>query len=140
MPIHKKLAPFVIVLIAAIGVFAYARHERVVPLAPHVSDAVAAAATAHATLKVGDTAYPIDVSPNDTLIEAMRALAAASTFTFTGRDYPGLGFFVDSINGKKNADGMYWILYVNGIVAPTGVSATVVHAGDTIEWKYEKSY
>jgi len=70
----------------------------------------------------------------------MRALASTSSFTFAGRDYPSLGFFVDSINGQKNAGGRYWILYVNDVSATNGVSSTVLQAGDLIEWKYEKGY
>ena len=141
MPIYKKLAPFVIVLVAVVGVFAYAQ-ERVATPPSGVSDAVASEATASATLSVGGIAYPITVAQGATVIDAMRSLAASSafTFTFTGREYPGLGFFVDSINGEENAGGTYWILYVNSVSATVGAGATEVHAGDTIEWRYEKSY
>ncbi|MFA5997985.1 MAG: DUF4430 domain-containing protein [Candidatus Paceibacterota bacterium] len=139
MPTYKKLAPFVIALAAAVGVFAYAP-ERVATPSPDVSDAVASEATANTTLSVGGVAYPITVAQGETVIDAMRALASSSTFTFIGREYPALGFFVDSINGQENAGGMYWILYINGVSATVGAGATEVHAGDTVEWKYEKSY
>ena len=82
----------------------------------------------------------VHVTSNETVIEAMRALASTTAFTFVGHDYPGLGFFVDSINGTTNANGKYWILYINGVPATAGVSTATVRAGDTVEWKYEKGY
>lgn len=70
----------------------------------------------------------------------MEAYAEKSDFSFSGRDFPGLGFFVEEINGKKNANGSYWFLYVNGTSSETGVSQTRVREGDSIEWRYEKSH
>ncbi len=129
---HKYLAPFVIVLIViSSGVFAFVSYERSVPQPTTTVPATA-------TFTVDGTAYPVEVYEGETVIEAMRALAAAGTLAFTGRDYPALGFFVDSINRQQNADGRYWFLYVNGVSASAGASATVVNAGDTVEWKYEK--
>ena len=93
-----------------------------------------------ATFKVGDKIYQIDVTPNETVVDAMRSLASTSDFSYTGKDYPGLGVFVDSINGQKGENGMYWILYVNGTTSANGVSATTLKTGDVIEWKYEKSF
>ncbi len=69
----------------------------------------------------------------------MRSLASSSNFTFAGREYPSLGFFVESINGKKGTNGYYWFLYVNGKSSDTGASETHLKTGDVIEWKYEKS-
>ena len=53
---------------------------------------------------------------------------------------PGMGAFVESINGQRNTNGFYWILYVNGTSSPTGASQTLVHANDSLEWRYEKGY
>ena len=64
----------------------------------------------------------------------------ATDFVFTGHEYPSMGMFVDSINGKKNTGGYYWIFYVNGKSSQYGISSAVVHPGDTIEWKYERGY
>lgn len=93
-----------------------------------------------ATFKVGDKTYQIDITPNETVIGAMRSLASAGEFTFTSSEYPGLGEFVDSINGQKGVGGMYWILYVNDTTSASGVSATTLKTGDVIEWKYEKGF
>lgn len=75
-----------------------------------------------------------------TVLDTMNAFAVPGELSFSGRDFPGLGFFVEEINGTRSADGYYWILYVNGTSSQTGVSETAVSAGDVIEWKYEKGY
>ena len=90
-----------------------------------------------ATLAIGRNRYQIPAN-NSAVLDAMNELSSTRDFKFTGKDYPSLGFFVESINGKKNADGFYWILYVNGKSSDLGVSQAKIRAGDTIEWKYEK--
>lgn len=135
MHIRRHFA-FLCIALAAIGVFAYARQEGPAPSAP----AAAPAAAERASLIVGEASYPLAVSAGGTLIGAMNALASSSGFAFTGREYPGLGFFVDSINGRANAGGKYWILYVNGVSSPVGASEAPVRAGDVFEWRYEKGY
>jgi len=74
-----------------------------------------------------------------TVLEAMYAHQAAGGFTFTGKEHPSLGFFVETINGRGAADGKYWFLYINGESSPTGASDTNVSRGDTIEWRYKKA-
>ena len=69
-----------------------------------------------------------------TVLDAMRALAAESELSFSGRDFPGLGFFVEEINGKRNENGYYWILRINGELSGKGVSQARVETGDIIEW------
>ncbi len=73
------------------------------------------------------------------LLSAMQA-ATSDGLVFTGKEYPSLGFFVESINGKHAEDGYYWFLYVNDKSSNAGVSETTVHAGDLIEWRYKQSY
>jgi hypothetical protein len=84
----------------------------------------------------------IPVQASSTALEAMASFEESSQhrFTYTGHDYPGLGFFVDSINGKANANGLYWFLYVNGESSDTGASQTLLHPGDVVEWRYERSH
>lgn len=86
------------------------------------------------------TAVTFSAETRGTVLEVMQTRAEKGEFSFSGRDFPGLGFFVEEINGKRNANGYYWILYVNGTSSQTGVSQTVLSAGDVIEWKYEKGY
>ncbi|MDO8593638.1 MAG: DUF4430 domain-containing protein [bacterium] len=114
--------------------FAYTYQEGSVP------QTISVPASARATFVVGDKTYEVPVAPDETVIRAMRSLALAGDFIYTSRQHPGLGEFVDSINGAKNAGGMYWMLYINGVSASAGASATLLHAGDVIEWRYEKSF
>jgi hypothetical protein len=117
-------------------------HEPAASIEASVSSSppVSTSTVARATVKAGDKTYFVPVTQGETVTAAMRALASTSDFIFTGRDYPGMGEFIDSINGMKNAGGLYWILYVNGVSASSGASAMTVNADDVIEWKYEKSY
>ena len=92
------------------------------------------------TLSVAGTSYGVYAPVGATVLDAMRRLASTTGFAFTGHESSGLGLFVDSINGKKSADGSYWFLYVNGKSSDTGTSATTLKAGDTVEWRYEKNY
>jgi hypothetical protein len=152
------------ITLALVGMFTYVRHENAVtplaspieatttplvslPTAPRTivtpiatSSTLGTPTIANATLIIGKNTYPLTVREGETVIEAMRFLEAENVLTFTGRDYPALGMFIDSINGEKNANGNYWILYINDISATSGVSAEVIHAGDRIEWKYNKDY
>lgn len=90
-------------------------------------------------LVAGEAEY-VDVLPEgSTVLEAMEHLRSEG-FTFEGREYPSLGFFVESINGKKASSGYYWIFYMNGKQSGTGISQTPVSGGDTIEWRLEAAY
>lgn len=124
-----------VVVVVLATIFLYLPRESVSPNLPLTESAVA-----HATLKIGEKTYSVLVTPGETLLDAMTVLVPTSDLTFTGRDYPSLGFFVESINGIKNEKGMYWILYVNGTTSASGVSATTLKTRDIIEWKYEKGY
>lgn len=99
----------------------------------------AAPAKVGVTIKVGSATYAVPFTDGDTALDAMRSAKGAG-FTFAGRDYAGLGFFVDSIDGKKDTDDYYWILYLNGATSTLGASAQKVHQFDIVEWRYEKDY
>jgi hypothetical protein len=92
------------------------------------------------TISVASTSYPVFVPPGATVLDAMNAAASSTSLTFTGRDYPSLGFFVDSIDSKEGGNGYAWIFYVNGKQSQTGISSTLLHSGDSVEWRYEKNY
>lgn len=105
--------------------------------------AESAAATAHSSdvsLTAGSTSYAMPFAAGASVLDLMRAAAASSSFTFTGHDYPGLGFFVDAIDGVDAAKGSHWFLYVNGVSSETGASQTMLHPGDEVEWRYERDH
>lgn len=45
--------------------------------------------------------------------------------------------FVKSIDGRENADPIYWTLYANGAMAQVGAKDYMTKTGDTLEWRYE---
>lgn len=81
--------------------------------------------------------YQIPVSGN-TVLSSMEALAASGEFSFSGREYPGLGLFVEEIGGLKSADGFYWTLFVDGILSEQGASSARVSQDSVVEWRYQK--
>lgn len=92
------------------------------------------------TIFVEGISYPVYAAEGATVLDAMREAAASSSLAFSGREYPSLGFFIESVNGKENADGFYWFLYLNGASSDTGASQTLLHPGDSVEWKYKRNY
>jgi len=93
-----------------------------------------------ATFKIDGVSISVPVHGGEKVIDAMRTAASAGHLTFTTREYPGMGQFIDSINGKKNENGTYWILYINDTSSTLGASTASIGPGDTVEWRYKNSY
>lgn len=55
-----------------------------------------------------------------------------------GKDFPGVGKFVISINGIAPDQNHFWAFYVNGKQAEVGASNYITKNGDLIEWRLEK--
>ncbi len=81
--------------------------------------------------------YAFLASATSSVETAMQAKRAEASLSYETRDYPTLGSFLESINGVRNANGAYWMLYVNGARSSVGMSQAVVVSGDRIEWRYE---
>lgn len=90
------------------------------------------------TLVAGSAKYSFATPEDATLYEGMQALASTTSFIFTSKKYQDLGYLIESINGKANADGFYWTLYINGAYATVGASTYIPKSNDIIAWKYEK--
>jgi len=97
--------------------------------------------TISTVLTVDGTSYTANVPINSTVYDMMNAIADESLhFTFGGTNFgPGMGFFVDSINGKKedHKNKLYWVYKINGKKAMVGVSGYLVKEGDIISWALE---
>jgi len=93
------------------------------------------------TIFAGDRTYPLSVTSSTTVYEAMQLLQIDSRqpFTFSAKNYPGMGYFIEEINGIKNdtKTNTYWIMYVNGQSAQVGASQYILKPNDIITWKYE---
>ena len=92
-----------------------------------------------AALTISGTKYETAVKPGSSVYDLMSLLKAENKIDFSGKNYSGLGFFVEEINGvKNNPAGENWLYYVNGQPAPVGVSNYRIKNNDEIEWKYEE--
>jgi hypothetical protein len=89
----------------------------------------------HTTLLIGTSSYTLASTTSGTLIDAM---CVTNGISVTGRDYPGMGFFLTGINGIVSAHGYNWMVYVDGRQADTGASNIEVNDYKVIEWRYEK--
>lgn len=90
-------------------------------------------------IEIGDKSYKVKIVPNSTVYDAMKKLGEdkSSGFTFHSKEYSSLGNFVDSINGVPGTPGKYWLYYLNGKKASTGVSKNKIKSGDVVTWKQE---
>ncbi len=80
----------------------------------------------------------IPVLTPGTVLDAMRAYdATPATFSFATREYPGIGSFVEEVNGVREGGGMHWILYINGRTSDLGASQAQVRPGDRVLWRFE---
>ena len=103
----------------------------------------ARANTSHiAVLEVQDRRYESDISQNTSVYDFMVELQDTQDFQFSGRDFFGIGFFVEEINHVvENAqERVYWIFYINDQKAKVGISSYIIQPNDIITWKYEKAY
>lgn len=92
-----------------------------------------------AAMIISGVKYEAAVKPGSSVYEMMDLLKMENKINFSGKNYSGLGFFIEEINGLKNKPaGENWLYYVNGQPAQVGVSYYVIKTGDMIEWKYEK--
>lgn len=91
------------------------------------------------SLSIENARYELSVAENASVLDVMES-AAQQGFVYEKTNYPSLGTFVDSINGRTNKDGYYWFLYINGVSSGTGASQTTLKTGDVIEWKYKRSF
>lgn len=92
-----------------------------------------------AIMLIDSDKYEVNIKPGSSVYDLMNLLKAENKIDFSGKNYSGLGFFVESINGlKNNPTGENWVYYINGRPAPVGVSNHLIKNNDIIEWTYEK--
>lgn len=81
--------------------------------------------------------YTFIAEATGTVESLMQTQRALGSLTFTSKEYPTLGSFLESLQGTKNGNGKYWMLYINGSLSSVGMSHADVVPGDRIEWHYE---
>lgn len=88
-------------------------------------------------LEINNKKYETQIVEGESVFDFMKKLKAEGKITFESKKYPGMGEFIESINGIKNGE-QNWIYYVNGEKANIGISNYKLKSGDTIKWEYEK--
>lgn len=98
--------------------------------------------TISAVLFVQGQEYKLAVPRGSTVHDFMDTASTTLGLRFQGRDFGGIGFFVEEINGifQDQSQKMYWIYSINGQKSQVGVSQYRLQAGDIISWSYEKLY
>lgn len=89
------------------------------------------------TILAGETTAHLLSSPNTLFYNALIQERDAGKITFSGKNYPGLGFFVTDIGTLHSGNGKNLLYYINGKQASVGVSFYTLKDGDIIEWKLE---
>ncbi len=79
----------------------------------------------------------IHLEPNQIFYDALVQAKNAGKLEFSGKNYPGLGFFVTDIGTLHSGNGKSLIYYINGKESAVGVSSYTLKDGDIIEWKLE---
>jgi len=86
------------------------------------------------SIQMGYTKINLPLQLGNSIYDVLLAGQNAGRISFTGKNYPGLGFFVTSIGNLREGNGKYLIYNVNGIQASSGVSSYFPKSGDVIEW------
>ena len=128
------LIAFVLAAVALSAIFLYVSRDNIIL----ENFSAATGENLQISLKVGTQTYALGVEPGATVLQTMQKLSTESDFSFNGREFPGLGYFVEEINGIKGNADKFWAYYVNDILASVGVSQYVLKTGDIINFKYEK--
>ncbi len=136
----KRITFFVLLGAAAVLVgFSLRQPSVATPNIPDSLGNIEAQKTIPVTLIVEGTSYELRVIPGSSVYDVMKQAQTIKGLEFTGKDFSGIGYFVEEINGKRQdlSNRHFWIYYVNDQKAKAGISSVFVDNQDIIEWKYE---
>ena len=89
------------------------------------------------TIITDDTILRLISHRGQSLYDMLTLAKENNQIKFSGKMYPGLGFFVTDIGTLHSGDGKNLLYYINGKEATVGVSAYALQDGDIVEWKLE---
>lgn len=89
------------------------------------------------TLILGNQIINLSFEHNTLFYDALAQAKDEGKIIFSGKNYPGLGFFVTDIGTLHAGNGKNLLYYINGKQASVGVSSYTLKDGDIIEWKLE---
>ncbi len=95
--------------------------------------------TMRVSLEVRGKTVEIGLKENGSVYDMLVAAQKKGLISFSGRQFSGVGFFVEEIDGLRQdgRKGMYWIYAVNGTKAHVGVSSYELKEGDRVTFTYE---
>ena len=67
--------------------------------------------------------------------DSVLTLLEKSGVALEKRNFPGVGVFIEAINGVHNTGNYYWQFWVNGEYATVGASQYALRNGDEVLWK-----
>ncbi|MDD5627255.1 MAG: DUF4430 domain-containing protein [Patescibacteria group bacterium] len=83
--------------------------------------------------------FTLEFLPEETVYNLLEKLANQNEINLETKQYD-LGTLIEAIDGIKNGqDNKYWLYYVNGQMAPVGVTEQKVSPDDKIEFRFEES-
>lgn len=85
-------------------------------------------------LTAGDTTLSLQVTEGS-LLAILTLAKEHGEIAFSGKDYPGLGFFVTELGSLKEGNGKHLMYSINGKEASVGVSLYIPKAGDSVVWE-----
>lgn len=89
------------------------------------------------TFTIPQREFNITITEGASVYDLLSTIGQKENINFGFKNFSGLGFFVDSIDGVKSGSGKNWIYYINGKKAEEGISNYKLKAGDSILWKLE---
>lgn len=91
------------------------------------------------SLEVPGKTVDVGVREKGSVYDMLVAGQKEGLITFSGRQFSGVGFFVEEIDGRRQdgRKGLYWIYAVNGVKANVGVSSYVLKEDDRVTFTYE---
>jgi len=77
-----------------------------------------------------------DIIDGSTILDLMDSKSDTGDFSFSGKEFDGLGFFIESINGIENIpeENVYWSILVNDQETNKGASEEVINQGDVVKF------
>jgi len=89
----------------------------------------------HVQLAAGEIDVALQFMTGESLYDVFKNAQDNGLLEFSGRKYPGLGFFITSIGTLREGNGKNLMYFINGEEASVGVSVYVPHDGDVITWE-----
>lgn len=71
----------------------------------------------------------------DTVLGLLEVLERQEGIAIEKRNFPGLGIFIEAIQGVHNTNNSYWQFWVNGEYSKVGAGQYELKDGDTVLWK-----